>query len=157
MTPASGLHIRRTRPSDLDAIEAMERRIFTSPWSREALRPELLPKPDRIGLLAFRSGKPVGYALAWVVADELHLVTIGVDEAHRRQGVARALLHSVQADDRAQDARIMTLEVRASNEAALGFYRSEGFRAVAMRPRYYPDNKEDAVIMLRELDPVDGG
>lgn len=145
------LEIRAASPADLDVIEAMERRIFTSPWSREALRPELEPKADRLGLVATMGDRPVGYALIWVVADELHLVTLGVEAGFRRRGVARALLHALMKQEKTRGARLLTLEVRASNEAALAFYRSEGFRAVALRPRYYPDNKEDAIVMLKEL------
>jgi ribosomal-protein-alanine N-acetyltransferase len=157
MDSALPLRIRPATPDDLDVIEALEKRIFTTPWSREALRPELEARPDRMGLLAVVDDRPIGYALVWVVADELHLVTLGVERAYRRRGVARALLRALTMAQRAQRARLLTLEVRASNRAALAFYRSEGFREVALRLRYYPDNKEDAVVMLKELpgDPND--
>ncbi len=146
------LRIRRAGPEDLPRLLALERAIFPHPWSRAMIEAELRPEPERIPLLAFLGDEPVGYAFCWRVADELHLVNLGVLARCRRRGVGRALLGRVLADPAAAGAALMTLEVRRSNEAAIAFYRGQDFRAVAIRPRYYPDTDEDAVIMLRELD-----
>jgi ribosomal-protein-alanine N-acetyltransferase len=159
MAHAPLVEIRRATLGDLDAVEAMEKRIFTTPWSRAALIPELRPGRGKLPLLASFQGKAVGYALVWVIHDELHLVTIGVEAEHRRRGIARALLQAVVDHPQAVEARIMTLEVRMGNEAARAFYRGEGFTEIAVRPRYYPDNREDAVVMLKALavdDPEEG-
>jgi ribosomal-protein-alanine N-acetyltransferase len=89
----------------------------------------------------------------WGVADEIHLVTIAVEPEMRRRGIASVLLNSLLDSDLARDKRLVTLEVRAGNTAAIELYRRYGFREVALRPRYYPDNHEDALVMLRELRP----
>lgn len=149
--------IRRATLEDLDAVEAMERRVFPTPWSRTALIPELRRGPAKLPLIAEVDGKAVGYALVWVIRDELHLVTLGVEAAHRRRGVGRALLEAILAHPVARNAQTMTLEVRMGNRAAREFYRDAGFREIAIRPRYYPDNREDAVVMLKSLEPPNQG
>ena len=88
----------------------------------------------------------VGYIGGWIIADELHLLSLAIDPAHRRLGIATRLLAELF---RRGSARIVHagLEVRASNHAALVLYRSMGFRAVGVRLGYYADPREDAVIM----------
>jgi ribosomal-protein-alanine N-acetyltransferase len=144
--------LRRATPSDLDAIERLEREIFRVPWGRQSLAVELEGRPGRVALLAEdASGAACGFAFGWRVADELHVVTIAVSPSHRRRGLGRELLAALFASEEAIGAAIATLEVRAGNEAAQALYRRFGFRPVAMRPRYYPDNHEDAVVMLCDL------
>lgn len=147
------ISIRHGVLADLDSIEALERRAFTLPWSRESLRVEIGGGENRICLIAELDGALVGYTMFWGVADEIHLVTIAVEPEMRRRGIASALLNSLLDSDLARDKSLVTLEVRAANTAAIELYRRYGFREVALRPRYYPDNQEDALIMLRELRP----
>jgi len=148
---AADLRIRLAEPEDLDAIVTMEERIFTTPWSRASLAMELEPDRGRHPVLALHGREPVGYALVWAVADELHMVTLGVLPEHRRRGVGAAILEWILGSVPASLSRIMTLEVREQNEAALALYRRFGFREVAIRPRYYPDTHEDAIVMIKDL------
>jgi ribosomal-protein-alanine N-acetyltransferase len=103
-------------------------------------------------LLASIDGDAVGFALAWVVADEMHLVNFAVEPARRREGIGRALLTEVLDRARQRAINMVTLEVRDTNEAARVLYREFGFIEVALRPGYYPDTREDAVIMLLRFD-----
>lgn len=148
----SPFQIRSAGPDDLDAVEALERGIFPNPWSRGMLTEELRSDEQRIALIALEGELPIGFAFCWRVVDELHLINLGVLPSHRRRGVAQAILDHLLAHPRARDASIVTLEVRASNLAAQRFYQQNGFLEVALRPRYYPDTKEDAMIMLKTLD-----
>ena len=107
-----------------------------------------------IGLDAVRAGEPsvspeyvAGFAGTWFVADETHIVTIGARERARRTGVADLLLMGVAETAVKRGCQCVTLEVRASNTAAIALYRKHGFREVGVRKRYYSDNGEDAVIM----------
>ncbi len=147
----STLHIRDAQFLDLDTIEALEREIFPQPWSRGMLADELSRDPRRIALLASDSNRPLGFAFCWRVEDELHLINLGVLPDCRRRGVAQAILDHLLAHSRAQGAAIVTLEVRANNEPARRFYRRNGFLELALRPEYYPDTREDAVVMLKTL------
>jgi [ribosomal protein S18]-alanine N-acetyltransferase len=98
-------------------------------------------------LLVAHDPQVCGFALAWRAADELHLTDLGVAAPYRRRGVARALI----AELCREDARVMFLEVRPSNEPALALYASLGFTELDRRARYYSDTGEDAVVMQRLL------
>jgi ribosomal-protein-alanine N-acetyltransferase len=89
----------------------------------------------------------LGFAGIWFLADEAHLATIAVRDQWRRRGVGGQLLEATIDLAVKESARLLTLEVRASNEAARAMYASYGFAEVGMRPGYYSDNKEDAILM----------
>jgi len=89
----------------------------------------------------------LGFLGVWMPADEAHIVTFGVREAHRRQGIGEQLLISVIELARASGKAIVTLECRVSNEAALALYEKYGFEKVGLRPRYYSDDHEDAYVL----------
>ena len=93
----------------------------------------------------------VAFLLAWHVADELHVLNITTRSDRRRQGIGRALMSTAVAYARENRVGHVLLEARRSNEAALALYRSMGFVAARVRPRYYPDD-EDAVEMTLRLD-----
>lgn len=99
------------------------------------------------------AGDPVGFALTWRAADEVHVIDLAVAPEARRGGLGRALLDAVIADARTADARLLLLEVRAGNAPALALYRSAGFFEHGVRRAYYSDNGEDAVEMRLTLTP----
>jgi ribosomal-protein-alanine N-acetyltransferase len=92
----------------------------------------------------------VGFVGVWLTPDEAHIVTIAVRESHRGRGIGELLLIAAIALATINDREVITLEVRASNQAAQALYEKYGFRSVGVRPRYYSDNHEDAVIMTTE-------
>ena len=93
-------------------------------------------------------GALLGYGGISIVADEAEIITVAVSPAHRRQGIARALMeHMLYL---AEDARASVyLEVRASNTPARELYRSLGFAETGVRKNYYTSPREDAVLMMR--------
>jgi ribosomal-protein-alanine N-acetyltransferase len=97
------------------------------------------------------NAEPVGFALAWHAADEVHLLDLAVDPGARRRGVGRELVRAVLGYAREARARLVLLEVRRSNDAAIALYRSAGFSENGVRRGYYSDNGEDAVEMCVEL------
>ncbi|MEJ7762749.1 MAG: ribosomal protein S18-alanine N-acetyltransferase [Thermomicrobiales bacterium] len=88
-----------------------------------------------------------GFAGMWVIYDEAHVTTIGVDPAYRGQGLGEMLLVHLFGAAIGRGAKWLTLEVRVSNESALALYRKYGFEVHGTRPRYYSDNNEDAHVM----------
>ena len=137
--------------ADLDAIVALETESFTNPWSRETLVWELRNSDvTRIYLLRDDNGAILAFCICWVIFDELHINTLAVKPAARRSGLATTLLRAVMAESAAAGAKKATLEVRASNQAALGLYLRLGFHVAAKRPRYYTKPEEDALILWRE-------
>ena len=137
--------------ADIDAVVALESESFTNPWPRETLVWELENSDvTRAYVLRDDDGTAVAFCLCWVIFDELHINTLAVAPAIRRQGMATTLLRHVIADAAASGATRATLEVRASNAAALALYDRLGFRVAATRPRYYVKPEEDALILWRE-------
>jgi len=146
--------IRKMVLADLPAVMAIEHQAFSNPWSTDMVRKEL--QQDWSTVLLCEESGPSGwqiraFAIFWLVADEVHVLNVATDGAVRRRGFGRQVMDAVLATGRAQKCRMATLEVRRSNEAAKSLYVSLGFRAVGMRPSYYQDNKEDAVIMILDL------
>ena len=88
-----------------------------------------------------------GFIGIWFVIDEAHVVIIGLRENERRKGIGEQLLISALEQAVENDSRVVTLEVRESNEPAIELYRKYGFQEVGLRRRYYSDNGENAVIM----------
>lgn len=142
---------RVTDERDLEAIVALEAQSFTNPWARETLEWELR-NSDVTFIYALRheSGQIVAFCVCWIVFEELHVNTLAVAPAERRHGHAMRLMRHVMAEAAARNATRATLEVRASNVAALALYERLGFRVAATRPRYYSHPQEDALILWRE-------
>ena len=136
--------------ADLDAVVALEAESFTNPWPRATLVWELENSDVTRAYLLRDGGDAVAaFCVCWVIFDELHINTLAVAPAARRQGLARALLRHIIADAAASGATKATLEVRASNSPALALYAGLGFRVAATRPKYYVKPDEDALILWR--------
>lgn len=144
--------IARGSEADLDAVLAIDRLSFPTPWPAQAFREELARPWARIDVLReLLQDRVVGFCNYWIVADELQILTVAVHPDDRRQGhAARLVLHMLDEGVRA-NAQLATLEVRASNQAAQALYRKLGFHEVGRRPRYYADSGEDAMLMDRQL------
>ena len=137
--------------TEIDSVVALESESFTNPWSRESLVWELRNSDvTRAYMLRDEAGAIVAFCVCWVVFDELHINTLAVAPSARRQGMATTLLRHVMADAAASGALKATLEVRASNSAAISLYERLGFRVAATRPRYYVKPEEDALILWRD-------
>jgi ribosomal-protein-alanine N-acetyltransferase len=89
----------------------------------------------------------IGLVGVWLMVDQAHVVTIAVREALRRQGVGGLLLLAAMEVAFAENMESVTLEYRRHNEPARALYEKFGFLSVGVRPRYYTDTNEDAVIM----------
>ena len=138
--------------ADIDAVMEIERLSFRSPWSREAISEELDRSWARVDVVRDTTGgEIVAFANYWLVADELHILNIATHPQLRRRGHATRLLAHMIDVARAVPCRLVTLEVRRSNTAAQRLYRRFAFRAVGVRPNYYAEDQEDAIVMLLEL------
>lgn len=153
MTEApDGWSIRLARPSDLAELVRLEQTCFSLPWSEDSLRRELTANPSaRIWVAETPASRLAGYAALWVVLEEGQINNIAVDPAWRRQGIGRLLLQTMSEAARKEGLTVLFLEVRTGNLPARRLYESLGFRAVGLRKGYYPDNGEDAIIMLKNL------
>ncbi len=137
--------------SHLSQIAALEQECFSQPWSQAALEEELYNPQASFIVAEDGEGGVLGYAGLQVILDEGYIANIAVEQAARRHGVASALLDVFCRFGRAHLA-FLTLEVRASNQAAIALYRKHGFEEAGRRKNYYSQPKEDGIIMTREFE-----
>ena len=135
---------------DLPTVQAIEEASFTTPWPPHAYRSEIESNRLAQYIVARVGGQVVAYAGMWMMVDEAHVTTFAVHPRWRRQRIGERLLLTLLDLARGRRAREATLEVRLSNLAARRLYEKYGFRPVGLRPRYYSDDNEDALIMTTE-------
>jgi ribosomal-protein-alanine N-acetyltransferase len=136
--------VRRLAYSDLPAVVSIERRSFPAPWSLAMFVLEL-SKPSGICLAATQDEELAGYLICSRYDRVWHLMNVAVAPGHRRRGIATRLISRLFEEG---EGRLpFTLEVRVSNHEAIAMYERLGFRSAGVRPRYYQDNGEDALIM----------
>lgn len=145
--------------ADLADIVNIEEACFSAPWTRKMLKAELsgnqfahflVAKQEAVGPSA--SAPMVGYLCFWIVFEEVRLMNLAVIESMRHRGIARSLVVTALQAGVSQSAVRAVLEVRSSNVAAQALYRGLGFQHVSVRPKYYTNPPEDAVLM--ELEPI---
>jgi ribosomal-protein-alanine N-acetyltransferase len=153
-TPPRTLRIEEMRLSDITEVQAIERASFTTPWPPQAYRSELETNRLASYLVARIDDRIVAYAGIWLMVDEAHITTFAVHPAWRRRRIGERLLLAVLDVSMDRGAREATLEVRLSNLPARRLYEKYGFRPVGLRPRYYTDDNEDALVMT--TDPLAG-
>ncbi len=141
--------IRPMQFTDLEAVAAIERRTFTLPWSISVFSGQLA-RDTSLCLVCEVDGQVVAYLVADMFVDVWHLMNLAVDEPYRRRHIAADLMEAYFTVTDRRGHRGHTLEVRASNTAGIELYRSFGFVATGVRPRYYTDDLEDAVIMWKD-------
>lgn len=148
--------LRGARLDDCEVLLALQRASPGAAEWMEADYESLLAAEGTICLVAEDEDEPAGFVLARVVADEMEILNLAVAPACRRRGLGRRLVAEVMARGCARGADKCWLEVRASNQSALAFYRALGFHERSRRRAYYRAPVEDAVICLRPLTPAAG-
>ena len=136
----------------LDELVELERICFSTPWSRNMLAEELDNACSAFLVAVDANDKVVGYAGLQVVLDEGYIANVAVFPEYRRQGIAGQLLQVFMNFAEANRLAFLTLEVRASNQAAIALYANRGFEEVGRRKNYYEHPREDAIIMTLEFD-----
>jgi ribosomal-protein-alanine N-acetyltransferase len=147
--------IRRMTPADLERVTEIAGSLKEAPqWPRAAFERALDPEaqPERIALVAEAMGQVAGYAVASLLPPEAELEIVAVASAGQRHGLARRLFAELAIELAAARITEVNLEVRASNQPALGLYRRLGFAETGRRVRYYHDPVEDAALMRLRLD-----
>lgn len=144
------LIIRQAEERDIKPMAEMDVLCFSAPWSEESFEKEIRENRLAFYVIAETGGRMAGYAGLWCIVDEGHITNVAVHPDFRRKGIGEALI-SVLLDHTVKNGILShTLEVRASNDAAISLYMKFGFQPAGVRKKYYEDNGEDAIIMWRK-------
>ena len=143
--------IRKMEEYDLDRIMEIEKDCFSTPWSRESFLIEITENLLARYLVAEVDGIVAGYAGIWMIVGEGHITNIAVETKYRQLGIGKKLVEGLITLSVAMGIGSMTLEVRETNIAAQNLYEQYGFIAQGVRPNYYQDDNEDAIIMWKKI------
>jgi [ribosomal protein S18]-alanine N-acetyltransferase len=154
------IHIRKMELSDLERVVEIDHASFSLPWPASSFNFELQRNPASrcwVAEVTVEEGHEpiVGMLVAWMIVDELHIATIATASEFRRTQIGRRLMVHALKEAAKEGAIKSFLEVRRGNEAARNMYRQLGYIEDGVRPRYYQDNHEDAILMsLQCIDPA---
>lgn len=149
---AGELHIRPMTSDDIDAVNAIERLVFSDPWPRSAFT-EMLGVTSRINLVgAMPDGTLAGYVLAQAVVDEVQIHNIAVRPDNQRRGIGGRLLAEAETTGKKRGALCSVLDVRVENVAAMALYERFGYRMIGRRKNYYRRPLGDALILFKRFD-----
>jgi len=142
------LRFRKMRKADVPFVEAIERSVFSRPWSEEAFVQAM--QQDTIFIVAERHNKIVGYCGMYCSFEEGEITNVAVAPAEHNQGIGRAMMKYLLRQARQNGITRSLLEVRISNKSAIHLYRSLGFENCGVRKDFYEMPREDGMIMVRE-------
>lgn len=145
-TAKEGIVTRKMSAADLKAVQAIEQESFHDSWAVESWLAELNSSLANYIVLE-QDGIIKGFAGFWLIAGEAQVTRVAVAKDERGKGLGRILTEALIDAAWQENAEAVTLEVRKSNIAAQTVYEQTGFTVSGVRPNYYVDNKEDAIIM----------
>ena len=144
---APRVEVSPMRRRHLRGVMAIERQVYTRPWSPNLFLAEMTEPNNRRYLVAKMERDIVGYAGLICYGEEAHVTNIAVDPTHHRRKVATRLLYELIVNAVEMGGQAVSLEVRVSNWGAQRLYGRFGFHPVGIRRNYYQELNEDALIM----------
>ena len=149
------LEIRQAKLYDVPAMARIERDSFEAPWSADEITRDVTAGGNVYVAVALADEERAGYAEIRMIAGEGQIYNIAIASEFRREGIGEALLRHLIDKADADGCKLVTLEVRSGNEAAMELYKKLGFREVGRRKGYYAKGGEDAVLMDLDLGKVE--
>ena len=146
-----GLCFRLMQLNDIPYVVELEKQAFTLPWTAKAFRNELAHNHFAKYMVMEWDSQIIGYGGMWFIMDEAHITNIAVRSGYRGRKLGARLLKEMMKTASFVGMKKMTLEVRVSNHVAQNLYHKFGFSQAGVRPRYYSDNNEDALIMWADI------
>ena len=145
----AGANILPISREHLEGVAELERLCFAEPWSAKAL--ELLLGDGAYAYVCVVDGEVVAYGGMLLALDEGQVTNVAVHPAHRRRGYGERVFSAMLEEARQRELIQISLEVRASNEAAITLYEKTGFTVAGRRRNFYKHPTEDALVMLKAL------
>ena len=145
------IFITKMTDEDIEDVVKIEAEAYGKHhWSKSSFYDEMHNNLAKYYVAKTEAGELVGYAGTWHIIDEGHITTIAVKKEFQRQHIGEAIIIKILEDCYSAGIKYLTLEVRESNEAAIGLYTKYGFASLGTRKGYYQDNNENALIMWTE-------
>jgi [ribosomal protein S18]-alanine N-acetyltransferase len=134
---------------DLPAVLEIEQVSFPAPWHESTFRGEMQHRPISFPLVVVHKtlGRVIGYVIFWMIGEDVQINNIAVHPDFRGMGIGERVLRSVIKEVKFRGARLITLEVRPSNTAAVSLYKKLGFKLLGIRKGYYTMPPEDAMVL----------
>lgn len=148
------LVIRPMTLEDVPAVHEIDVLSFSLPWPERSFHFEIVDNDVSRPWVAEVDGRIAAMLVLWFIVDEAHIATIATHPDFRRQGIGEKLMVAALVAVREEGATRAFLEVRAGNLGAQALYKKYGFIVDGVRPGYYKDNNEDAILM--SLNGLDG-
>jgi len=146
----NGIEIAPLLHDDIPAVAELEKSTFSLPFTEEAIGRLILSTSWRF-LAAKEDNKVVGYISFYTIFDETEIANLCVDPSLRGRGIGKALVLQVMEFAKENGVKKLMLEVRKSNEVAIGLYRGLGFIPVGVSKNHYKLPTEDAILMNLEF------
>ncbi|MBU5595349.1 ribosomal protein S18-alanine N-acetyltransferase [Amphibacillus sp. MSJ-3] len=143
--------IRPMELRDLDQVEEIEKKSFTTTWSKNLYKRELIENDFAHYFVIEKQNKMIGFCGIWLVLDEAQVTNIAIDPNYRDKGYGTLLFQYMLKRAMIKGAANLSLEVRKSNTQAQGLYKKFGLQPAGIRKNYYTDNNEDAIVMWVKL------
>jgi N6-L-threonylcarbamoyladenine synthase len=138
--------IRQMSARDVPQVASIEAQSFRDPWTAGMLQEELSQDMSWHVVASENETGVAGYLIGRTYPDEWHLLNLAVAPGERGRGLGGVLLDDFL--DAAENACVpVILEVRPGNREAIGLYTGRGFGTIGVRPQYYSDTLEDALVM----------
>ena len=144
------MELKRMTDAHVSQVAEIEKLCFSDPWSENSIASELDNRLS-LWLVAVDGDTVAGYIGSQSVLDEADMMNVAVHPDYRRQGIGRDLVLALADALKEKGIRGLMLEVRQSNAPAIALYESLGFCQVGLRPNYYRNPKEDALILRKVL------
>ena len=151
MVETTPITIREMDRGHVPQVLEIERASYPAPWSESAFINEMTSGAS-VAIVALAGESVAGFAVGWTVADQVHIANIAVAAFYRRRGVGTGMMVWLLKEAGRRGCISSSLEVRESNQAARSMYRQLGYRSVAVRKTYYSDPREDAIVMVKDLE-----
>lgn len=140
---------------DLASVLAIEHLSFPNPWHESTFRGEIQHRPISFPLVIVHEtlGRVIGYIIFWAISEDVQINNIAIHPDFRKLGIGERVLRHVIEEVKSRGARLITLEVRPSNTAAMSLYKKLGFKTMGIRKGYYTFPPEDAIVLGLRLTP----
>jgi ribosomal-protein-alanine N-acetyltransferase len=145
------IQYREMVTEDIPAVVEIEQESFAIPWTQEVFEHEMTGNDYAHYIVAVDGEEVIGHCGMWIVLDECHITNVAVRLHMRGNGIGEALMREAITLCKDMDVRLMTLEVRMTNDTAQNLYRKLGFQDGGIRKNYYTDDHEDALVMWVEF------